>query len=152
MKTWLVPLALALSLLAPSFARADSAAARKAIEAGNAKFSEALAKGHAKALTALYTADAYVMPPNLPSVHGSAKVLELWEGFIKQGAKGVVLTTEDVDAAGNLAAEAGSFVFTVQPEGKPEAKLTGKYVVVWKRDKGGWKLHRDIWNANAEAK
>jgi hypothetical protein len=25
---------------------------------------------------------------------------------------------------------------------------TGKYVVVWKREQGQWKLHRDIWNTS----
>jgi ketosteroid isomerase-like protein len=24
--------------------------------------------------------------------------------------------------------------------------VIGKYVVVWKRGKGGWQLYRDIWN------
>jgi ketosteroid isomerase-like protein len=28
---------------------------------------------------------------------------------------------------------------------------TGKYVVVWKRQGGQWKIHRDIWNTNAPA-
>jgi hypothetical protein len=26
---------------------------------------------------------------------------------------------------------------------------TGKYIVVWKRQDGVWKLHADIWNSDA---
>jgi ketosteroid isomerase-like protein len=25
----------------------------------------------------------------------------------------------------------------------------GKYIVLWKKGAGGWKLHRDMWNSNA---
>jgi len=156
MKSSFVGAAVALSLVLTPLAHAETpsvASVKKAIEAVNAKLSEALAKGDAKAVTALYTADAYVMPPNLPAVHGSAAVEALWDGFIKQGAKGVALATEDVDRSGDLAAETGTFTFTMQPEGKPAVTTAGKYVVVWKRQKdGGWKLHRDIWNANGDMK
>jgi ketosteroid isomerase-like protein len=24
----------------------------------------------------------------------------------------------------------------------------GKYIVIWKREQGQWKLHRDIWNTS----
>jgi len=27
----------------------------------------------------------------------------------------------------------------------------GKYLVVWKREKGRWRLHRDIWNSSRPA-
>jgi len=27
----------------------------------------------------------------------------------------------------------------------------GKYVVIWKRDGGQWKIHRDIWNTSMPA-
>jgi ketosteroid isomerase-like protein len=26
---------------------------------------------------------------------------------------------------------------------------SGKYVVIWKREDGAWKLHRDIWTTSA---
>jgi ketosteroid isomerase-like protein len=34
-------------------------------------------------------------------------------------------------------------------KGKDGAELDhGKYVVIWKKEAGGWKLHRDIWNSS----
>ena len=33
----------------------------------------------------------------------------------------------------------------------PDGPAEGKYIVIWKRDDdGAWRLHRDIWNMNAE--
>ena len=35
-------------------------------------------------------------------------------------------------------------------EGDARVTLTGKYIVVWRRDGGGnWRLHRGIWNCDA---
>jgi hypothetical protein len=28
---------------------------------------------------------------------------------------------------------------------------TGKYIVIWKRENGAWKWHRDIWNSSRPA-
>ncbi len=155
MKSSFAVAVLASSLVLTPLAHADApslASVKKAIAAGNARLAEGIAKGDAKAIRAEYTDDAYVLPPMLPAVHGGQAIEELWAAFIKQGAKGVALATEDVERSGDLAAETGTFTFTMQPEGKPSATTSGKYVVVWKRQKdGGWKLHRDIWNANADA-
>jgi ketosteroid isomerase-like protein len=33
----------------------------------------------------------------------------------------------------------------------PDGPAEGKYIVLWKQDADGtWRLHRDIWNMNAE--
>jgi ketosteroid isomerase-like protein len=48
-----------------------------------------------------------------------------------------------VESSGDLAYETGT-VRLVARDGK---QTEGRYVVVWKRDGGRWKLHRDIWNA-----
>jgi ketosteroid isomerase-like protein len=46
----------------------------------------------------------------------------------------------------DVAHETGSYRIT-GPDGKVLEK--GKYTVIWKRDGGQWKLHRDIWNSDA---
>jgi ketosteroid isomerase-like protein len=56
--------------------------------------------------------------------------------------KEVTLTTADVESAGDLAVETGTVKLVAK-----DGKLTqARYLVVWKREGGGWKLHRDIWN------
>jgi uncharacterized protein (TIGR02246 family) len=149
----IVALALVAVPLGHAAETSSLAATKKAIAAANAKYGDAVAKGDAKTIRSLYTDNAYVLPPGMPAVHGGAAIEELWGGFFKAGAKAATLATEDVERSGDLAAETGTYTFTMQPEGKPAATTSGKYVVVWKHQKdGGWKLHRDIWNANAEPK
>lgn len=51
-----------------------------------------------------------------------------------------------------MAYEIGRFSLTVQAKDQPPKVLSGKYVVVWKRQAdGGWKLHVDIWNSGKPA-
>jgi ketosteroid isomerase-like protein len=53
-----------------------------------------------------------------------------------------------VTVRGDLAAETGKYDLT----GADGTVLdSGKYVVVWKREGGHWKLHRDIWNTSMPA-
>lgn len=66
------------------------------------------------------------------------------------GIKEAKLETIDVESDGELLAyEIGKFALTVQPsEAAESTTMTGRYVVVWKNQDGGWKLHVDIWNAD----
>ena len=67
---------------------------------------------------------------------------------MKSGAKNE-LTTEDVTAAGDYAVETGKWVAT-SADGKHLDH--GKYVTVYKKADGGWKIYRDIWNSNMASK
>ena len=57
--------------------------------------------------------------------------------------KDVALQTTKVESAGDLAYEDGT-VKLVAADGRVSED---RYVVVWKREGGRWKLHRDIWNS-----
>ncbi|MGH7899413.1 MAG: YybH family protein, partial [Candidatus Binatia bacterium] len=120
---------------------------KAAIEAANAKFSEAFERGDIDAVAALYSEDAMAFPPDGEMVKGRKAIGEFWKATRKSGVKSAKLTTLDVGASGDLAHETGTVLLTIQPEGKPATTVSAKYVVVWKRTGGGaWQLHRDIWN------
>lgn len=122
--------------------------ARAAIEAANARFSEAFARGDAKALSAMYTSDAIVFPPDSEMIRGDAAIGEFWKATRDGGVKSAVLTTIDVGRNGDVAYEVGKVSLTIQPAGEMPTTAIAKYVVVWKRQAdGSWKLHRDIWNS-----
>ncbi len=116
---------------------------RSAIEAANKRFVEAFSKGDAARIADMYAEGARVMPPNSPMVQGRQKIQELWQSFINTGAK-LTLSTSDVEAQGNVLYEVGTYEL-IFPANKRDA---GKYVVVWRRQKGDWKLAVDIWNSN----
>jgi uncharacterized protein (TIGR02246 family) len=122
--------------------------ARAAIEAANAKFSDAFARGDAKALAAMYTSDAIAFPPDSDMVHGNEAIGEFWKATRDSGVQTAALTTVDVGRSGDVAYEVGKVSLTIQPAGKELTTAVAKYVVVWKRQAdGSWKLHRDIWNS-----
>jgi uncharacterized protein (TIGR02246 family) len=127
---------------------APASTPRKAIEAANGKFSADFAKGDAAAVASHYTADAWAFPPNGDIARGRDAIGKLWKGAMDGGVKAVKLTTLEVEAHGDVAHEAGTYALSGEG-GK--ALDTGKYVVVWKRQGGQWKIHRDIWNTSMPA-
>jgi ketosteroid isomerase-like protein len=133
-------------LTGPSAALAQGP--RAAIEAANAKFSADYAKGDAAAVAAHYTATGQAFPPNGEIARGHEAIQKLWKGAMEAGVKGVKLVTLEVEAHGDTAHEVGTYVL-VGDAGK--TLDNGKYVVIWKRDGGQWKLHRDIWNTSMPA-
>jgi uncharacterized protein (TIGR02246 family) len=126
----------------------DIAQVRKAIEAGNLKFGEAVRKGDAAAIAALYSEDATILPPDSTMIKGRQAIQASWNGSLQMGIKDAVLTTVDVFGAGDYAYEIGKVLLTVQPSGQAAMQQTAKYVVVWKKAvSGAWQLHVDIWNS-----
>ena len=122
--------------------------ARAAIEAANAKFSEAFARGDAKALSAMYTSDAIAFPPDNELIRGNQAIGEFWKATRDSGVQSAALTTIDVGRSGDVAYEVGKVSLKVQAVGKEPTTMAAKYVVVWMRQAdGSWRLHRDIWNS-----
>jgi len=123
--------------------KAASSSVRNQIEAASKGFAEALGKGQAAKIADMYAEGARVMPPNGSMVQERTKIQQFWQGFIDSGAK-LSLSTSDVEAQGNVAIEVGTYEM-ISSDGKRD---TGKFVVIWRRHKMGWKLAVDIWNSN----
>lgn len=113
------------------------------IEAANARFEEAYNTGDIPALVALYTEDSTVIPPDMETVTGTEARTLLWKGLMDSGIAGVELVTEEVTGERNIAAELGHLNL-LDADGNEIG--TARYVVVWKKVNGVWKLHLDIWN------
>lgn len=128
--------------------RAQTTDARAGIDATNRKFEAGWASKDAAAVAALYTADAIVMPPNGPVAKGSQAVLAMWKGALAGVPGPIRLITSEVTAHGDLAHEVGTY--EMSGAGGKVAD-TGKFIVIWKKEGGQWKLHRDIWNSDTPA-
>jgi uncharacterized protein (TIGR02246 family) len=137
--------ACAISLTAAHSAFAQAGDAKQAIEAGNKAWGAAIAAGNAAGVAALYTDDALVMPPNSEAVSGRPAIEKAFQGMIASGVKQAILTAKEVEAHGDTATEVGAY--SIKDAAGKEIDR-GKYIVVWKRVQGQWKLHRDIWNSN----
>ena len=123
---------------------APALAQKAEIEAVNAKWVEFFNKGDFAGVASLYADDAVAFPPGSPMVKGKAAIGAMWKGMAEQVTDPKV-TTLDVKRLGHLAArEIGTFSLTTK--GPTPKEVTGKYVVVWEKVRGRWKLAADIWN------
>jgi uncharacterized protein (TIGR02246 family) len=123
----------------------DLSIAKTEIEAMNKKFMEAVSKGDSVAVASYYTADAKFMGPNAAAVVGRGNIQSDIGGLIKAGLTKLVLTTTEVWGNENFVGEEGVMTLSTA-DGKPVDQ--GKYIVLWKKEDGSWKLHRDIFNSD----
>jgi uncharacterized protein (TIGR02246 family) len=121
---------------------------KSAIEAANAQFSAAAAKGDGAGLAALYAADGQVLPAGSDVIRGRDAIQKFWQGALDSGIAGVRLKTLEVFAQGPTATEVGQYELT-DKTGK--VLDHGKYIVIWKREGGHWKLLRDMFSTNVPA-
>jgi uncharacterized protein (TIGR02246 family) len=119
-----------------------------AISAANQVFMEAFARGDAAGVARLYTGDGQLLPPGGDAQAGSVAIERFWSGVMTMGIKAAELSTVEIEDHGNTAIEIGQYALAGD-EGQTLDR--GKYVVVWKRDGGAWKLHRDIWNTSQQS-
>jgi ketosteroid isomerase-like protein len=119
-----------------------------AIKAANKALGAALATGDAKAVAAKYTKTAKLLAANVPVQKGHAAIARFWQGAIDMGVSGAQLRTVDLDVHGNTANELGAYILK---DAKGNKLDQGKYVVIWKKERGNWKLHWDIFNTNNPA-
>lgn len=130
--------AFALALVAPAFAQ------KAKIEAVNAKWMELFNKGDFDGVAQLYTIDAIAFPPGAALVRGRAAIGTMWKGMAEQVVNPKVTTLEVKRLSPSAAREVGTFALTTK--GPSPKEISGKYLVLWQRVQGDWKLAADIWN------
>ena len=125
----------------------DLSAAKAEIEAANKEFMAFFAAGDSIGLANLYTQDAKFMNTGAPAVTGRKNIQSALSGIMKSGISSVNLITIDVWGMEDLITEEGEISLFVE-----EAEVyQGKYIVLWKKVDGKWKLFRDIFNSNLPA-
>jgi uncharacterized protein (TIGR02246 family) len=148
MKTNACIVGISLIAILSGLGAAGRADPRAGIEAANAEFAAAYSRGDALAVAAMYTERGQLFPPNENIVEGRAAIEKYWKAAMDSAIKTIELKTTEVEGLGESAAEVGSYTLY----GKDGAAIDrGKYLVLWKRVNGAWKLHRDCWNSNQPA-
>ena len=121
---------------------------RAQIDKANLVFETAFAKGDAMGVANCYTADGMLLPPGAASITGIPDIAAFWDGGMKGGIAKIDLITLEAEQHGDTAIEVGR----AELFGKNGSLLdNAKFVVIWKRVDGVWKLHRDIFNSSGEA-
>ena len=112
----------------------------------NDAWAMAFNQGDAAAVAAMYTENAYVLPPGAEIVKGRPAIETFWRQAAQQMGD-AKLTTLDVQPLGpRTAQEIG--VVTLKTKSQPPQQISGKYAVLWRKVGGKWKLATDIWNTN----
>ena len=131
-------IAFLLALTAPAFAQ------KARIEAVNAKWVELFNKGDFDGIAQLYTADAIALPPGSAIVRGRAAIGAMWKGLAQQVSNPKIATLEVKRLSPSAVREVGTF--SLVTKGPSPKELSGKYLVVWEKVRGDWRLAADIWN------
>lgn len=128
----------------------QSGDAENYIKQADVAFATAMRTSDMDAIANMYTADATFMPPNMAAAHSQSGVRTAWSGFLGQfSSTDITLTPDDVQQSGDLAVETGRYMVHVVPKGTTTPVTdSGKYVVVWKKIDGRWRIFRDIFNSD----
>ena len=110
-----------------------------------AEFEAAFKAKDAAKVAAFYAEDAVMMPPNEASVKGRKAIEAHYANEFKQGFTNLDLNPTESAISGQQAFETGSSSI-VLPNGSTDK---GKYVVVYKRVAGAWKIAYDIFNSDS---
>ena len=122
---------------------------RKAIDENNARWCEALRKGDAAGIGALYAEDGMEIATESGKVfRGPAQVRERWEKVFRDKVNiplKASVTTLSVTQDGSTGVETGRFTYLSAPPHSVPVPVEGKYVVIWKQDKtGAWRVFVDM--------
>ena len=116
------------------------------IERLNDAWTAAFNKGDAAAVAAMYTEDAYVLPPGAEMVKGRTGIEAFWRQAAQQMGDAKLTTLDVLPLGRSVAREIGTV--TLKTKSQPPQEIVGKYAVVWRKVGGKWKLATDIWNTN----
>ncbi len=122
---------------------------RGVIWEGDQKFMALFKAGDCAGVASLYSEDPVLMPPGMDFLHGKAAIQAAFEAFRGMGVAEMVFEILEVDPCGDRAVEMSRFKL-LGADG--QVLDQGKFIVVWKREKGEWKLHRDIFNSSVPPK
>jgi ketosteroid isomerase-like protein len=114
----------------------------------NQKFAEEIASADSAALASHYWPDAELLLDNSEVVKGD-DIIHAWGNGIRAGIKDVSFSTTDIAGTPAYIIETGKYEMK---DGSKNLLDRGKYVVVWEKRHGEWKLYRDIGSTSMPAR
>lgn len=126
----------------------DVAAMRPVIEALNREFTNAHVISDSAAMVNIFTKDARVLGPDADPVIGRAAIEVLTAQYLTFGITEFKETTVAFYGNEDLLIDEGTYVMVY---GKEKTRDAGKYVNIWMKEDGVWRIHSNMWNSNAPA-
>lgn len=117
----------------------------------DAEWGRAASSYDLEAVVSMYAPDGSLVWPGSPAVHGTDAIRTAWQEMFQQ-FQGLQLefTPERIDfsQASDLAIDFGKVALSFEKSGTRQSE-DAKYVVVWKKVNGVWKVLYDCYNANS---
>ncbi|SDP29809.1 Ketosteroid isomerase homolog [Mucilaginibacter sp. OK268] len=128
---------------------ADIGKVKAALTSVNTNYGQAFAKGDSSLFLNSYTADACLLPANSPTICGQQGQLAFFKFAYRSGVRNIIFNTLDLyGLTDEYVTEQGNY----EMFGANNNTLgKGKYLVLWKKTSGGWKMFRDMFNSNTPA-
>jgi ketosteroid isomerase-like protein len=100
-------------------------------------------------ISSLYASDAVYMPPAQPRLTGKEAVVAKWrENLERTDFTAIYTPSLTISSNLELAYDVGSYALRLTRNGVP-IELKGKYVVIWKVERGRWVVAVDIDNSDS---
>lgn len=109
-------------------------------------FSEYYTSGNYDALANAYCKEGVILPPGADIIKGREKIKQRWK--LPDGISVLYhkITPVEISVNGNWAYDIGYYEGTNIKRNGEEVNFKGKYVIVWKKEEGDWKIYADAWN------
>lgn len=109
-------------------------------------FSEAYMNADAAKIASFYTADGKIFPGNSDIISGRAEIEKRWN--FSEGASNLYhkVTPVEIRILNKYAYDYGYYEGSITNKDKKVTDFKGKYVIIWRKENGDWKIYLDIWN------
>jgi ketosteroid isomerase-like protein len=131
---------------------ADLAAEEAAIRELDRRWVERVAARDVDWIVDLYAPQGRLLAPNAPPAVGHGAVRGAWQGIISIPQLSLVFQPTEIEVApgGRMAYDVGTYTMSFQgPQGLVQDR--GKYLVVWEKIGGEWKVAADMFNTDVPA-
>jgi ketosteroid isomerase-like protein len=92
-----------------------------------------------------YDDDADLLPPGPDNVKGRAAIQSFWAAATEHLGEAELTAVDIAEIAPGCAREIGTYRARVKQTGEA---VSGKYVVIWRKIDGEWKIWTDIWTSH----
>ncbi len=114
------------------------------------QFSAAYVKGDIEKLVSFYTDDAVIFPGNSDLIKGKDAIKKYWTLAPGRTITHHKITAVEIKITGDFAYDYGYYEISGANNGEAWGPNYGKYLMVWKRGDGAWKMHLDMWNSRSK--
>ena len=93
-----------------------------------------------------YTEDGVILPPGADIITGREAIKKRWT--LPEGVKIPLhkITPTEITVIGDIAHDIGYYEGRTLKKDGTEVSWKGKYLIIWKKINGDWKIYADAWN------